>query len=111
MQTRAGEDQMIRLLERGVVALEKLNEEVQVEIDPGPPICPHCGTEDPEVTCMEGESVGPLSEVVIEARCMECENIMYAVVESYSMHRESDTAKDELFYEKRRRAGMRNGSA
>ena len=102
---------MMRLLERGVVALEKLNEEVNVEIDPGPPICPHCGTEDPEVTCVEGESVGPLSQVVIEARCMECENIMYAVVESYSMHQDASTVQGQLFYERLRRAGLRNGKA
>lgn len=104
MSMMGGEREMLRLIERGVIALEKLNEEVQVEIDPGPPICPHCGAEDPEVTCVEGASVGPLSEIVIEARCMECENTLYGLVESYSMHRTMETVKDELFYE-RRRAG------
>jgi hypothetical protein len=102
--SRGGELKYLELIERGVVALEKLNEEVQVEIDPGPPICPHCGSEDPEVQCMEGASTGPLSEIVIEAKCMECDNMLYAVIESYSMHRTSETVKDELFYE-RRRAG------
>jgi hypothetical protein len=102
--SRGGELQFMSLIERGVIAIEKLNEEVQVEIDPGPPHCPHCGSEDPEVQCMESTSVGLLSEIVIEAKCMECENVMYAVVESYSMHRTPETAKDELFYE-RRKAG------
>lgn len=103
------ETEFLKLVERGVTALEKLNEEVQVEIDPGPPICPHCGVDDPRVAVSESVSEGPLSEIVIEARCMECENVMYAVIESYSMHRTSETVRDELFYSKRR-AG-RNGSA
>ena len=105
MLSEGGEERFLELVEEGVEALKKLGEEVQVEIDPGPPICPHCGTEDPQVSCMESESIGPLSEIVVEARCRECGEIMYAVIESYSMHQTQETVKSELFYERRKRAG------
>jgi RNase P subunit RPR2 len=100
--------EFIDLTRRGVEALERLNDEVKIDVEMGAPICPHCGVENPQVRIMESQSSGPLADVVIRAECMECGEILYAVIESYSMHRTTDTVRDELFYS--RRAGNAKSS-
>jgi hypothetical protein len=83
-------------------ALEKLASDPTVEVEFGPPICPHCGIFNPEVFIETTGGEGRLADFVIEARCLACHEVMYATVESYSMHRETVTVKREI---ETRRAG------
>jgi hypothetical protein len=89
----------LELFERGVTALEKMVEEPSIEIqwEPGPPICPSCGTFNPSVTLPPGEAqTGNLGEMFIEVRCGACGNTVYIVIDSYSMHQGIETARAEL---------------
>lgn len=89
----------LELLERGVTALEKMVDEPALEIqwEPGPPICPSCGNFNPSVTLPPGESeTGRLGELFLEVRCGECGSTIYAVIDSYSMHQGIETARAEL---------------
>jgi hypothetical protein len=97
---------MLKLVERGVGALEKLASEPQVEIEAGPPICPECGVFDPEVEIQESASKGKLSEFCINAVCSECGTVIYGVIESYSMHASIESLNEEMAI---RRAGANSG--
>lgn len=70
---------MMELLERGVVALEKLNEEPVMHVESGPPVCPHCERVNPIVRVSEATGEGPLGEFLIQARCLACQKSIYAI--------------------------------
>lgn len=96
------------VLERIAVGVEKMASEPQIEVEFGPPVCPHCGTFNPEVQIEAESGEGKLAEFVIgPGTCLTCGGTMYAVVESFSMHRELQTAADEI---NSRRAGWEDGS-
>jgi hypothetical protein len=85
------------LLERIALALEKLASDPVVEIESGPPLCPHCGAFNPTVRKPEeGEAVGPLGEFIIVADCGECGQTLYGTVESYSMHATKESVREEI---------------
>jgi hypothetical protein len=91
------------LVRRGVEAaesiaasLQRLAKEDEITVEFGPPLCPACGSYDPEVTTFERVATGKLSEFVIDAECHNCGNTIYGVVESYSMHQEQETAVEEI---------------
>lgn len=84
------------LVERGVLALEKLASDPVVEIEAGPPICPSCGKHDPIVTMMETEGQGKLSDFIIKGQCHTCGETIYGIIESYSMHASLDSLKNEM---------------
>ena len=67
------------LIELGVSALERLAEDPVIQMETGPPVCPHCETMNPEVRVQEGEASGPLAEFVIQAHCLRCNKVFYAV--------------------------------
>lgn len=90
------EDGALESLERIADALEKLADDAVVEIEGGPPVCPHCGQYDPEIIVKESESKGKLSSYVVEAECDNCGAIMYVVIDSYSMHMGLDTVRNEI---------------
>lgn len=100
MEKRAEE-----LLNRAVVALESLAEEPQLEIPTSPPICPHCGTINPNVRGHETEGEGPMSEIFLELQCTTCENSFYVVPEGWVNFTEEVELKE--FFE---RAGNGNSS-
>lgn len=91
-------------LERMADALEKLTVEPEVEIELGPPLCPHCGKLNPMVTVpAQEEQGGPLVELFHMMWCQHCEKGFYVVTESYSCHRDFTEAKAEI---EERRAGL-----
>lgn len=95
-------------LVRIAVALEKLASDPEIEIEAGPPICPHCGKFDPEIQLPEQESArGLMSEVIIVGTCLECKHPIFIVTESYSVHRTSLTATTEI--EERKKGGFFDG--
>lgn len=92
-------------LDRIADALEKMAADPIIEYESGPPVCPHCGAFDPKITLpAHDEMVGPLSEFVIRAVAGCCGEVLFGVVESYSMHRTIDGAKSEI-EARRERAG------
>jgi hypothetical protein len=85
-------------------ALEKLATEPEIEIEAGPPLCPHCGKFDPSIQMHGGESSGRLSEFVLTGQCDNCHKTFYVVTESYSMHTHPDMAVFEI--REREKAGF-----
>lgn len=85
------------LLERIAKGVEDLAADPEIEIDSGPAVCPHCGAMNPVIHLAPHEGgTGPLAEIVIFGQCGKCSNMMYAVVESYSMHKNRDDALREM---------------
>lgn len=100
----------INPLERIANALEKLAADPEVEIEVGPPICPHCGKLDPIVQLAEQEaSRGPMSQLIVDGVCTECGHQLFIVIESYSVHRNRTTAGSEI--NERDRIGFFNQGA
>ena len=85
------------LLQRLVIATEKMASDPEIEIEGGPPICADCGKMNPivELSPQDGGR-GPLAEIAIEATCTHCGSYLCAIPESYSMHKNRDTALTEL---------------
>ena len=85
------------LLLRLTVATEKMASDPEIEIEGGPPICANCGKMNPivELSPQEGGR-GPLAEIAIEATCTHCESPVIAIPESYSVHKNRDTAIHEM---------------
>lgn len=81
------EQEVLDLLERGVTALEKLNDEPVFQMETGPPVCPHCERMNPNVTVQESEESGPLAEFVIRCTCNSCHQVFYAIPLQWSMCR------------------------
>jgi hypothetical protein len=93
-----------KLLERIAVAVEALAIDPEVEINAGPPICPSCGAFDPMLTLAFQEGgTGKMSELIIDGNC-QCKANVYIVIESYSVHKSSETAIAEL--KEREKAGF-----
>lgn len=93
------------VLTRIAEAVEKLAVDPEVEIEASPPLCPSCGTLNPRMQLppQEGGS-GLMSEVVVTGICGVCNQTLFIVIESYSVHQEFRTAKEEI--ENKRRAGL-----
>lgn len=68
-----------KLLERGVVALEKLSEDPVIQMETGPPACPHCERVNPHVRVRESESNGLMAEIVERFECVHCRNVFYGI--------------------------------
>lgn len=68
------------LIERGVIALEKLvDEEIEIKVETKPPVCPHCHLMNPQVRVGETDQSGPLAEFVLQAWCENCHNFFYVI--------------------------------
>lgn len=68
------------LLERAVVALEKLSEdEMEIRVETMPPVCPHCEKINPTVRTHERERQGPLVEFAVQVHCLNCNHIFYMI--------------------------------
>jgi hypothetical protein len=85
------------LMERLVIATERMAADPEIEIEGGPPICPGCGKMNPVVELPEQQAGrGPLAEIAIEATCTHCGGLVIAIPESYSMHRVREQAIAEI---------------
>lgn len=101
------------LIQRGIVALERnaeatekmlaiAEQEQLVMTEPGPPVCPHCGKLDPEITQLEADGSGPLGHFVVVAECHHCNRTFYAIPIGFDTVTTKDLAADVL---NQRRAG------
>lgn len=79
------EQQMFDLLERGVIALEKLGEDPVIQMETGPPICPYCERVNPRVRQSESEADGKMAEIVYRFHCLNCNGVFYGIPLHWSM--------------------------
>lgn len=86
-----------------IVAIAK-QEQVQFEVEAGPPVCPECGALNPTVYMREREGSGPVNEIVFEFEMHCCNTTVYAVPEGWQMTTLKDEASDII----RQRAGVTN---
>jgi len=81
------------LLERGVTALEKLaQDEIELQVETKPPVCPHCGRMNPSVR-IEINGDGPLAQFFIAAHCLSCNNVFYVFPLQYETLRTVDEVR------------------
>lgn len=67
------------LLERGVSALERLADDPVLQLETGPPVCPHCEKENPVVRVEERAAQGKLGSWLLQAHCLNCNFVFYAL--------------------------------
>lgn len=67
------------ILERIAVGIERLAEDPVIQMETGPPVCPHCERVNPNVRVNESGGSGPLAEFVIQASCLHCGRTFYAL--------------------------------
>jgi hypothetical protein len=84
------------LIERGVVALERMAEDPVINVEVGPPVCPHCETVNPEIRMEEAEGSGKLSEFVVQGHCLSCNKIFYAIPDHWTTAKNSEHARELL---------------
>jgi len=54
-------------------------EDPVIEMETGPPNCPHCDRVNPVIRVEESGGTGLMAEFVIQARCEHCGNTFYAL--------------------------------
>lgn len=68
-----------KLLERGVLAFERMADDPVIQMETKPPVCPHCEKMNPSVRVQESEAEGKLAEFVIQAQCLYCHKPFFAI--------------------------------
>jgi hypothetical protein len=97
------------LIERGVSALERLAQDPVIEMQTGPPVCPHCDEMNPLVEVSESNARGKLGEVVFKFTCMHCSTIIYGIPLQWQMT-ETMYEVERLIAERAELAGYVNNS-
>jgi len=90
-----GREQLL-LMERGVKALEKLAEDPVIQIEGGPPVCPHCNTLNPQVSVHENDGEGPLALFLLDPKCENCGKTFYAVPLEWAIFEAREEAEQEI---------------
>lgn len=94
------EERVVSALERQATASESLlaiaeKEAIEFVNEEQPPVCPHCGKVDPEVTMLlEARASGKLSEFVAQVECHSCNRASYIVVGRVNMFSNIRLAQD-----------------
>jgi hypothetical protein len=106
-------DRYVRLFERSQHTLETISktlielvevqktmeEQDRVELDPSgiPPMCPHCGTPNPEVTLIQNEEMqGPLGDCVLAFQPRCCGKKFYVAMESFPAFKDLNVLHDYM---------------
>jgi ribosomal protein L37AE/L43A len=95
---------MLDALERIAKACEKMGEDPVLEVEIGPPVCPHCGILNPKVSYEDTAGTGQLYEYFIMFECEECDKVFAAAPIQWSMHTSQHTLEAEM----KERAGKFN---
>jgi len=96
-------------LERAAVALERLAEDPVIQMETGPPVCPHCEKMNPMVRVEESNAQGPLGEFVIQAHCVNCNHVFYGLPLQWECVKTTEDARLVL-KEREEIRGFNNGS-
>jgi hypothetical protein len=83
-------------MRRAVSALEHLAEDPVIQMEVGPPVCPHCNKVNPRVKTDVSEATGRLFEFAVQFYCLECNTGFFGVPVQWSMHQETMTLRAEL---------------
>jgi hypothetical protein len=78
-------DRYEELLGRIASACERMAEDPVIQMETGPPVCPHCGKMNPVVQTKDTGGTGLMAEFVIKATCTNCGNIFYAIPLQYQV--------------------------
>lgn len=84
------------ILERIAVGIEKLADDPVLQVESGPPVCPHCETLNPVVQVTESSGEGPFSTFCLEPVCGNCGNLFYAVPLEWATFQTYQDAEAEL---------------
>ena len=99
-------------MERGVSALEKIaadmDEDTVLKVETGPPVCPNCEKMNPNVRVHEAEATGALAEFLIQAQCLSCNKVFYALPYQWQTTKTVNEA-ELLMREKLDMTGMNGG--
>lgn len=90
-------NQAVKALERNAVATEKMlaiAEREQIQFEYSPPMCPHCGAVNPEVTQLNVEGSGLLGDFIMQAEAHCCNHVIYAIPLGFSSANDVEMAKD-----------------
>lgn len=93
-------DRLIAALERQASASEELNALAKNEREVGeafvaPPLCPHCGTFNPDITSGGREGSGEFAGFVLVAFCTSCNNTFYAMAQGWLCFQTRDEVQQE----------------
>lgn len=67
------------ILERIAAACERMAEDPVIQMETGPPVCPHCEKMNPVIRVEESGGTGLMAEFVIKAQCQSCGKLFYAI--------------------------------
>lgn len=84
------------ILERIAVGVEKLSEEIVINAETKPPVCPNCNRMNPNVTVEDKAATGDLASFVIEARCNHCQNVVYAMPVQWETFRNVEELREAM---------------
>jgi hypothetical protein len=70
-------------LNRIAVACERMAEDPVIQMETGPPACPHCDRINPVIKVEESGGTGLMAEFVIQAKCEHCGKVFYALPVQY----------------------------
>lgn len=90
---------LVEVTERNAIASEAIVRLATEERDVGesmlaPPVCPHCGTFDPELRSEGGH--GHMSEFVLVGQCLNCNRIVYAIPQGWLCYQTKEQAVTQL---------------
>jgi hypothetical protein len=83
-------------LNRIAKGVDRLAEDPVIEMEVGPPVCPHCGIFNPKVAYEDTAGEGQLYEFFMQFICGECDKPFAAVPVQWSMHTNPDSLRQEL---------------
>jgi hypothetical protein len=86
----------VSALERAADALEHLAQDPVIQIEGGPPFCPHCERINPVVRVEESSAQGPLADFIIQAHCVHCNSVFYALPVNWECLKTTEEAKQAL---------------
>ena len=103
-------DRYEELLGRIATACEHMAEDPVIQMETGPPVCPHCDKVNPVIRVEESGGTGLMAEFVIKCQCQTCGNLFYAVPLQFHMTTRL-TEVPEILKARREIAGYeRNGN-
>lgn len=87
---------VFEVLVRIAEGVEKLSEDIVINAEFKPPVCPHCERMNPNVTVADKEATGDLASFVIQARCNHCQHVIYAMPTMWETFREVEELREAM---------------
>lgn len=101
------EKDILDRLDRIASGIEKLAEDPVIHVESGPPVCPSCGQDNPVIRSRESEATGKLGDFIIQATCLHCDNVFWALPLMWQVVSTIEEANDANTERADRHAGKR----